>query len=247
MPDTIEPTGDDALYAYIAFESGAVGQWIDDHAGHGLRKNERLVYGSKGSLQTYGNRNGRPIKLHLDDGTVDRRRAHPGVRAELPPEPAGGRAVRRRARLDLRASPSTTSTRKIIAARVLRARRVHPRRHGARGDRRGRAGRPGLDVCTVDIEHVGAGLDLGDGVGFDAAEVAAFISSASSLRPVGLIRSPIITNGRPNPITTSRVAELRTVSVIALLRSRSSSSSSSAISSSLSTSSSDMSATNPPA
>ena len=35
MPDTIEPTGDDALYAYITFESGAAGQWIDDHAGHG--------------------------------------------------------------------------------------------------------------------------------------------------------------------------------------------------------------------
>src|SRR3954453_11033289 len=40
-----------------------------------------------------------------------------------------------------------------------------------------------------------------------------FISSASSLRPVGLIRSPIIVNGRPNPITASRVAELRMVSV----------------------------------
>jgi predicted dehydrogenase len=70
MPDTIEPTGDDALYAFIAFENGAVGQWIEDHAGHGLRKDERLVYGSTGSLQTYGNRNGRPSALHLDDGTA---------------------------------------------------------------------------------------------------------------------------------------------------------------------------------
>ncbi|HZO31266.1 MAG TPA: Gfo/Idh/MocA family oxidoreductase [Chloroflexota bacterium] len=70
MPDTIEPTGDDALYAYITFENGASGQWIDDHAGHGLRKNERLVYGSAGSLQTFGNRNGKPSALHLDDGTV---------------------------------------------------------------------------------------------------------------------------------------------------------------------------------
>ena len=35
----------------------------------------------------------------------------------------------------------------------------------------------------------------------------AFISSARSLRPVGLIRSPMITNGRSKPITTSRVAE----------------------------------------
>ena len=70
MPDTIEPTGDDALYAYISFESGAVCQWIDDHAGHGMRKNERLVYGSKGSMQVFGNRNGTPIQLTLTDGTV---------------------------------------------------------------------------------------------------------------------------------------------------------------------------------
>ena len=34
----------------------------------------------------------------------------------------------------------------------------------------------------------------------------AFISSARSLRPVGLIRSPMITNGRSKPMTTSRVA-----------------------------------------
>ena len=70
MPDTIEPTGDDALYAYVSFESGAVCQWIDDHAGHGMRKNERLVYGSKGSMQVFGNRNGKPIELTLTDGTI---------------------------------------------------------------------------------------------------------------------------------------------------------------------------------
>jgi predicted dehydrogenase len=70
MPDQIEPTGDDAIYAHIAFQSGAIGQWIDDHAGHGLRRDERHVYGSKASLQVHGNRIGRPNKLYLDDGTV---------------------------------------------------------------------------------------------------------------------------------------------------------------------------------
>jgi predicted dehydrogenase len=70
MPDQIEPTGDDALYAFIAFESGAIGQWVDDHAAHGQRRDERLVFGSKASIDTSGNRMGRPIKLHLDDGTV---------------------------------------------------------------------------------------------------------------------------------------------------------------------------------
>jgi predicted dehydrogenase len=70
MPDQIEPTGDDAIYAHIAFQSGAIGQWIDDHAGHGLRRDERHVYGSQASLQVHGNRIGRPNKLYLDDGTV---------------------------------------------------------------------------------------------------------------------------------------------------------------------------------
>jgi predicted dehydrogenase len=69
FPDQIEPTGDDAIYAYVQFESGAVGQWINDHAGHGLRQSARYIYGSKGSLTLPGDRNGRPIKLHLDDGT----------------------------------------------------------------------------------------------------------------------------------------------------------------------------------
>ena len=39
------------------------------------------------------------------------------------------------------------------------------------------------------------------------------ISSARSLRPVGLIRSPMMTNGRSKPMTTSRVADETTVRV----------------------------------
>jgi len=42
----------------------------------------------------------------------------------------------------------------------------------------------------------------------------AAISAASSLRPVGLIRSPIRQNGRSKPMTTSLVAEEMTVSVM---------------------------------
>ena len=68
FPDQIAPTGDDALYAYLSFQSGAVGQWINDHAGHGQGQSGRYIYGSTGSLTLPGDRNGRPIKLHLDDG-----------------------------------------------------------------------------------------------------------------------------------------------------------------------------------
>jgi len=71
FPDQIEPTGDDALYAHLGFESGATGHWIDDHAGHGRPKRVREVYGSRGSLDCPGDRNGRPITLHLDDRSID--------------------------------------------------------------------------------------------------------------------------------------------------------------------------------
>ncbi len=70
LPDTIEATGEDALYAHITFANGAVAHWINDHAGHGQGQSARHVYGSQGSLECPGDRNGRPIKLHLDDGTT---------------------------------------------------------------------------------------------------------------------------------------------------------------------------------
>jgi predicted dehydrogenase len=69
-PDQVEATGEDALYAHLTFENGAIGQWIDDHAGHGQPARARLVFGSSASLDCPGDRNGRPIKLHLDDGSV---------------------------------------------------------------------------------------------------------------------------------------------------------------------------------
>ena len=68
MPDVTEATGEDALFAYIHFGSGAIGQWIFHHAGHGQPFHARLVYGSKGSLTCPGDRNGRPVKLHFDGG-----------------------------------------------------------------------------------------------------------------------------------------------------------------------------------
>jgi predicted dehydrogenase len=69
FPATIEPTGEDALYAHLLFESGAIGHWVDDNAGHGRPTRIRHIFGSKGSLECPGDRNGRPNILHLDDGT----------------------------------------------------------------------------------------------------------------------------------------------------------------------------------
>ncbi len=69
FPETIEPTGEDAMFGMIDFVNGAIGQWTFHHAGHGLPFNHRMIFGTKGSIAAPGDRNGRPIRLTLDDGT----------------------------------------------------------------------------------------------------------------------------------------------------------------------------------
>ncbi len=68
VPESFEATWEDATFGYVRFASGAVGQWILDHAGHGQPSRVRKVYGSKGSLDCPGDRNGKPIKLYFDGG-----------------------------------------------------------------------------------------------------------------------------------------------------------------------------------
>jgi len=67
MPESIEPTGEDAIFGQITFANGALGQWVNHHAGHGQRINQRLVFATRGSITSPGDRNGRPVRLHLDD------------------------------------------------------------------------------------------------------------------------------------------------------------------------------------
>ncbi len=69
VPESITATGEDAIFGLITFENGALGQWVNHHAGHGQPKHERLVFGTRGSISSPGDRNGRPVRLFLDDGT----------------------------------------------------------------------------------------------------------------------------------------------------------------------------------
>jgi predicted dehydrogenase len=69
VPESITATGEDAIFGLITFENGALGQWVNHHAGHGQPKHERLVFGTRGSISAPGDRNGRPVHLFLDDGT----------------------------------------------------------------------------------------------------------------------------------------------------------------------------------
>ncbi len=69
IPDTIAPTGEDAMFGLLNFANGAIGQWTFHHGGHGQPFAHRMVFGTRGSIAAPGDRNGRPIRLVLDDGT----------------------------------------------------------------------------------------------------------------------------------------------------------------------------------
>jgi predicted dehydrogenase len=69
MPERIEPTGEDAVFGLLTFANGAIGQFVDNHAGHGESVVERRVFGTRGSITPPGDRNGNPVRVVLDDGT----------------------------------------------------------------------------------------------------------------------------------------------------------------------------------
>lgn len=69
VPETIEATGEDAIFGLITFANGALGQWTDHHAGHGQPFQHRMVFGTAGSFAAPVDRTGKPIRLVLDDGT----------------------------------------------------------------------------------------------------------------------------------------------------------------------------------
>ena len=66
MPAAFEATAEDAGYATILFESGAVAQYIEDHAARGQDLRQRLIYGSLGSLDLPGDRSGGRLRLFLE-------------------------------------------------------------------------------------------------------------------------------------------------------------------------------------
>jgi predicted dehydrogenase len=65
MPATFQATAEDAVYATLSFRSGAVGQYVEDHAGHGANIWTRQIYGSKGAMSLPNDRTGQPIVVHL--------------------------------------------------------------------------------------------------------------------------------------------------------------------------------------
>lgn len=66
MPATFAATAEDAAYATLMFLSGSVGQYIEDHSGHGQRLWARQIYGSAGSLSLPVDRTGDTISLQRE-------------------------------------------------------------------------------------------------------------------------------------------------------------------------------------
>jgi predicted dehydrogenase len=64
----VEATGEDAIFGMITFANGALGQWVEHHAGHGEAFRHRMVFGTTGSLAVPEDRTGKPLRLILDDG-----------------------------------------------------------------------------------------------------------------------------------------------------------------------------------
>lgn len=69
FPPEVTPTGEDAMFGLVTFANGALAQWTFNHAGHGQPFYHRMVFGTRGSIATPGDRNGVPLRLVLDDGT----------------------------------------------------------------------------------------------------------------------------------------------------------------------------------
>lgn len=62
-PEQFEATGEDAVLGYLRFANGAIGHWIGHHGAHGQPFHKRILYGSRGSLESQGERNGKPLTL----------------------------------------------------------------------------------------------------------------------------------------------------------------------------------------
>ena len=68
-PESVIATGEDAIFGLVTFANGTIAHWTNHHAGHGEPVHTRKVFGTKGSIVAPGDRNGRPVRLVLDNGT----------------------------------------------------------------------------------------------------------------------------------------------------------------------------------
>lgn len=71
MPAEFEATAEDAAYGTLTFESGAVAQYVEDHAIHGDGGWLRQIQGSAGSMNLPPDRRGDPLAVNVSGSRVE--------------------------------------------------------------------------------------------------------------------------------------------------------------------------------
>ena len=71
MPAEFEATAEDAAYATLTFSSGAVGQYVEDHAIHGDGSWLRQIQGSSGSMTLPPDRKGTPLSVNVSGKRIE--------------------------------------------------------------------------------------------------------------------------------------------------------------------------------
>lgn len=66
MPERFPVDAEDAVYATLRFANGAAGQYVADHAAHGLGGWRRALYGARGALELPHDRRGHGFELDRD-------------------------------------------------------------------------------------------------------------------------------------------------------------------------------------
>ena len=66
MPERFAVDAEDAVYATLRFANGAAGQYVADHAAHGLGQWRRAMYGAGGALELPPDRRGQRFVLEQD-------------------------------------------------------------------------------------------------------------------------------------------------------------------------------------
>ena len=85
MPERFAVDAEDAVYATLRFANGAAGQYVADHAAHGLGQWRRAMYGANGALELPPDRRGQSFVLDREGerrGGAELLELVPGFRLE---------------------------------------------------------------------------------------------------------------------------------------------------------------------
>ncbi len=70
-PVTVPCNSPDWLTAAVAFANGASGTWTTHFASSGFGQNQRVIFGTRGSMETPGDRSGQPVRIRRGNEVLE--------------------------------------------------------------------------------------------------------------------------------------------------------------------------------